>query len=531
MSFLSAVGKRRLALIVAALFALGVLAMACAPAEDEVEPDDPEEPTEEELKVGGEIIVANNADVDTLDPGQYTDLYSGRVLSQIFDTLILMDFDGDFQPGLAEDWDIDEGGAVWTFYLREGVKFHDGTEMTAEDVKFSFNRLKDEDYGSPRRGDFVVIEEMNIIDDYTIEVILKEPNMVFMTDLGVGYIVPKHYVEEVGDSEFAEKPIGTGPFAFVEHRVDDYTELEAFVEHWAGRPYLDRLTFRPIPEVSTRIVELETDGIQVMAEVPGEELERLADEPGIKVDTVTGTNWRVLAMNTDREPFNDPNVRKAIAHAIDKERIIETVYPGTSIPAEGPIPPTSWAHDPEFEGRSYDLERAKDYLAESDYPDGFEATLMISEGEEIYREAPLIQSMLAELDVKIDIQSLEWGTFLERLTTQDFDMLRVGWTTNVEPDSLLYNTFHSSSDQFNMFGYENPRVDELLDKGRVEPDIDRRTEIYREAQQLIVEDAPGVFIYHDERVLAYRDYVEDMKPYFTGGFLFKTPFVNVWMSK
>ncbi|MFO8060981.1 MAG: ABC transporter substrate-binding protein [Bacillota bacterium] len=516
----------KMALILTMTLVMAVAAWGCSPAGEEGEPE-----PGGEARAGGEIIVGNNADVDTLDPGQYTDLYSGRVISQIFETLLTMDFDGEFGPGLAEDWDIQEGGAVWVFNLREGVKFHDGTEMTAEDVKFTLDRLKDEDYGSPRRADFAVIEEMTVVDDYTLEVVLQEPNMVFMTDLLSGHVVPKHYVEEVGDAEFASAPIGTGPFAFVEYRVDDYTELEAFDDYWGGRPSLDGLTFRPIPEVSTRIVELETGGIHVMGEVPGEELDRLAEEPGIEVATVTGTNWRVLAMNTEREPFDDPNVRKAIAHAIDKQRIIDTVYPGTSIPAQGPIPPTSWAYDPDFEGRNFDLDRAREYLAESNHPDGFEATLMVSEGEEIHREAPLIQRMLTELDIEIDIQSLEWGTFLERLTTQDYDMLRVGWTTNVEPDSLLYNTFHSSSEQFNMFGYNNARVDELLDRGRVEADIDKRTDIYREVQEILVEDVPGVFIYHDERVLAYRDNVQDLKPYFSGDFMFKTPFVDVWLSE
>ena len=511
------------ALVLALVFILGVAILGCAGTE--------EEPGANGAVRGGDLIVANNADVDTLDPGQQTDLYSGRVTAQVFEPLLFMDFEGEFQPGLAEDWDIEEDGAKWTFYLREGVKFHDGTEMTAEDVEFSLNRLKDEEYGSPRRGDFAVIEQMTIIDDYTIEILLEGPNMVFMTDLLMGYIVPKAYVEEVGHSGLASDPIGTGPFAFVEHRVDDYTLLEAFDDYWGGRPNLDSLRFRPIPEATTRIVELETGGIHLMSEVPGEEMERLADEPGIEVDSVTGTNWRVLAMNTDRAPLDDPNVRKAIAHSIDKERIIETVYPGTSIPAEGPIPPTSWAYDPDFEGRNYDVDRAMEYLAESDYPEGFEATLMISEGEEIRREAPLLQSMLAEVGIDISIQSLEWGTFLERLTTQDYDMLRVGWTTNVEPDALLYNTFHSSSQQFNMFGYHNPRVDELLDRGRTEPDLEERTAIYREVQELIVEDAPGAFVYHDERVIAYRDNVHELRPYFSGAFLFKTPFIDVWMSE
>lgn len=471
---------------------------------------------------GGEIIIGNNADAKVLDPHLSTDLYSSRVYSQIFETLVVTDFAGEYTPNLATDWTIEEGGKVWTFELREGVKFHDGTDMTAEDVKFSFERLKDPETQSPHRPDFAGIETIEVLDDHTVKVTLAEPSGVFISGLLSGYVVPKHLVEEQGE-EFNKNPVGTGPFTFVEWVPDDRIVLEAFADYWGGAPKPERLVYRPIPETSTRVVELETGGINIMGELPGQEIERLEGEDGLTLDSIIGTNYRLLGFNTSREPFNDPLVRQAIAHAIDKQKLIDVVYPGVAIPAEGPIPPTSWAYDESFKGPQFDVEKAKELLAQSSRPDGFETTLMVSEGEIGQRDAVVIQSMLAAIGITVKIETVEWGTFLDRMTTsRDYDMLRVGWTVTGEPDSLLYNVFHSSSDQFNFTEYRNAEVDDLLDEGRRETDQAERIKIYQQAQEIIVEEVPMIFLYHERRVVAYTDDVQGFKPHPSGGFFFKT---------
>ena len=475
------------------------------------------------VPTGGELIIGNNADAKVLDPHLSTDLYSARVYDQIFETLVDIDFDGNYVPVLATDWEIEEDGKVWTFTLREGVKFHDGEEMTSEDVKFSLERLKDPETNSPHRPDFVGIETVETPDPYTVRVTLAEPSGVFISGLLNGAIVPKHVVEQAGE-QFNTSPVGTGPFKFVEWVPDDRIVVEAFEDYWGGRPKLDRLVFRPIPETSTRLVELETGGIHLTGEVPGQELERLESTEGITVDSVIGTNYRILAMNTSRPPFDDPLVRQAIAHVINKQQLIDTVYPGVAVKAEGPIPPTSWAYDENFKGRDFDLERAKELMAQSSYPDGFETTLMVSEGEIGQRDAVVLQSMLQAINIKVNIETVEWGTFLDRMTARNYDMLRVGWTTTPEPDSLLYNVFHSTSEQFNFTAYNNPEVDRLLDEGRRETDMEQRAEIYRQIQQIVVEEAPMVFLYHERRIVAYDDGVTGFRPHLSGTFLFKNSF-------
>ncbi len=479
------------------------------------------EPASNDVPVGGELIIGNNADASVLDPHLSTDLYSSRVYNQLFETLIASDFEGNYVPVLATDWEIEEDGRVWVFTLREGVKFHDGEEMTAEDVKFSLERLKDPATASPNRPNFEGIETIETPDDYTVRVTLAEPSGVFISGLGNGYILPQHAVEELGE-DFNTNPVGTGPFKFVEWIPDDSISLEVFEDFWDGRANLDRLVFRPIPETSTRIVELETGGIHLAGELPGQELERLETTDGLVVDSVIGTNYRLLGLNTSRAPFDDPLVRQAIAHAIDKQQLIDTVYPGVAVKAEGPLPPTSWAYDESFTGRDFDLETAKELMAQSAHPDGFEATLLISEGDIGQRDAVILQSMLAELNIELSVETLEFGTFLDRVTTQNYDMMRIGWTTTPEPDALLYNVFHSASEQFNFTAYSNAEVDALLDEGRRVTDMEERAEIYRQVQEIVVEEVPMVFLYHERRIVGYDDAIVGFQPHFSGAFNFKT---------
>lgn len=476
-----------------------------------------------DVATGGEMIVGNNADAKVLDPHLSTDLYSSRVYDQIFENLVAVDFEGRYVPVLATDWEIQEDGKVWVFNLRQGVKFHDGEEMTSEDVKFSLERIKDPATNSPHRPDFAGIEAVETPDDYTVKVTLAEPSGVFISALLSGAIVPKHVVEQDAEG-FNTHPVGTGPFKFVEWVPDDRIVVEAFEDYWGGRPKLDRLVFRPIPETSTRLVELETGGIQLTGEVPGQELERLENTEGIGVDSVIGTNYRILAMNTSRAPFDDPLVRQAIAHVVNKQQLIDTVYPGVAIKAEGPLPPTSWAYDENFKGRDFDLDKAKELMAQSSHPDGFETTLMVSEGEIGQRDAVVLQSQLQAINIKLNIETVEWGTFLDRMTSRNYDMLRVGWTTTPEPDSLLYNVFHSTSQQFNFTAFNNPEVDRLLDEGRRETDMEERAKIYQQIQQIVVDEAPMVFLYHERRIVAFDDAVTGFKPHLSGAFLFKTDF-------
>ncbi|MFO7942466.1 MAG: ABC transporter substrate-binding protein, partial [Bacillota bacterium] len=419
---------------------------------------------------GGVLVVGNSADVDSLDPHLAADLYTARICDQIFDTLVRLDYDGRYVGSLAESWEVEEEGRIWKFRLRDDVICHDGETLDPEDVVFSFERILDPETESPRRDELSLVEEVkvNSEDDHTLTVVLSEPNGAFLSLLLNVYVVPEHLVSELDGGA-----AGTGPFVLEEWVTEERIELSAFEDYWAGSPLLDGLVFRPIPEVSTRVVELETGGIHLMDEVPGEDLERLEEDEEVELTTAIGSNYSVLGLNMDREPFDDPMVRRAIAHAVDRKRLVDTVYPGTAVVAEGPLPPSSWAHDPEFSGPDFDLERAREYMENSRVPDGFSTEMLISEGDRMERGAVLLQSMLAEIGIDVEITSLEWGTFLGQLISRDYDMLRVAWTTDPEPDALLYSLLHSDSEMLNFTGFDDSGVDDLLDEGRRETDVDR----------------------------------------------------------
>ncbi len=484
-----------------------------------------------EPETGGTLVIGNNADVDSLDPHLAADLYTVRVCDQIFDTLIRLDFSGDYVGSLAESWDVADEGRTWELTLRQDVYFHDGEPLTADDVVHSFRRIMDPEFDSPRRGDLAGVDGVEGItgdgdDPDRVNITLVEPNGAFLSTLLNIHIVP------VPDADAREwVPVGSGPFKFGEWVPEERVALERFADYWGGASPLEGLVFRPIPEVSTRVVELETGGIHLMDEVPGEDMERLEDMEGIEIDSTVGSNYSVLGLNTTREPFDDPMVRQAIAHAIDRERLVEVVYPGTAVAADGPLPPSSWAYDEDFNGPAHDLERAANYMENSSVPDGFSAELLISEGERMQRGAILIQSMLEEIGIELEIVTQEWGTFLQSLMGREYDMLRVAWTTDPEPDALLYSLLHSGSEMLNFSGFASEEVDSLLDRARVESDVSERARMYREVQSIVVAEAPMIYLLHENHVAAYPEEVRDFRPHLTGAYYFQSSFgAATWMA-
>ncbi len=288
---------------------------------------------------------------------------------------------------------------------------------------------------------------------------------------------------------------------------------------------MDRVQFRFIPEGSVRLAELEAGGVDLIAGVPAPDLRRLRVSLLVDLHEVIGTNYRLIAFNTSVKPYDDVRVRQAIAMAIDKKKLVDVVWQERAVLAEGPLPPTSWAYDERFRGHPYNPTRARQLLAEAGLAGGFEMNYLISESEELRREAPLLIDMLRPLNITVKVTVVDFPTLLQRLLRAEYDTLRVGWTTNPEPDSLLYSPFHTSAiGGFNFTKYRNPRVDELLDRGRTITNQAERVRIYREAQRLIVQDAPMVFLFHEKRTYATRKAVVGFKPHVSGWIVLKTPY-------
>jgi peptide/nickel transport system substrate-binding protein len=473
----------------------------------------------------GTFRIGLEAQPTTMDPALSTDLYSTQVYSQIQEGLVMLDPQGAPRPALAESWTPAGDGKSWTFKLRPNVKFHDGTDFIAEDVKYTIDRILAPETRSPQRGLLSQIASVEVVDKATVRINTRAAFAPILTNLAIAaYIVPRAAHTRLG-RDFARRPVGTGPYKMVEWVPDERIVLEANPDYYAGRPSFDRVQFRFVPEASVRLAELESGGLDLIAGIPAQDLKRLRVSLLVDLQEVVGTNYRLYGFNTSVKPYDDLRVRQAIAHAIDKAKIVDVVWPGRGVVAEGPIPPTSWAFDERFKGIPYNLNRARQLMAEAGLANGLEMNLMMPEGEENRREVALIIDMLRQINVTVKVTVLDFPSFLDRLLKANYDVLRVGWTVNPEPDSLLYSPFHSSAiGGFNFVKLRNSKVDELLDRGRVVSNQNERIRIYREAQRIIVQQVPMVFLFHEKRTYAHRKTVTGFRPHVSGWIVLKTPY-------
>jgi peptide/nickel transport system substrate-binding protein len=465
------------------------------------------------------------ADVVTLDPQMATDLYSGMAYAQMFEPIVQRDFKGEPAPALASKWQVAEDKVTWTFTIRTGVKFHNGKEMSMEDVKFSVDRMLDPQAASPRQAQFAAAIASVAVAGDTLTIKLKQPNAAFLSLMANCYVVPKEVVTSLGKDGFAKAPVGTGPYKFVERKADDHVTLAAFDGYWGGKPAIDEVILRPIPDASTRTVELETGGIDMMPSVAPADVDRIKKNSNLKIETVTGANFRFLFFNMEKPPFNDKRMRQAVAYAINKDQIVKTIYPGVAEVAVGPIPPMSFAYDKNLKGIAYDPEKAKALLKEIGNVPPIE--FLTSSGDLNAREGQLIQAMLTAVGFKVTVKTLEWGAFLDTTKNGNYQFARLGWTTTPEPNELVYNRYHTGKPDFNTSRYSNKQLDDLLDQGLIEQDQAKRTQIYQEAQRIIVDEVPEFHIFHEARVYGLNKKVQGFKGHYGGGIYLWAPELGV----
>ncbi|MFO7172468.1 MAG: glutathione ABC transporter substrate-binding protein [Bacillota bacterium] len=449
------------------------------------------------------IVVAQGADAVTLDPHKTNDQPSSRVMKQIYDTLVEQTEDLELKPGLATEWNqIDD--VTWEFKLRQGVKFHNGETLTARDVKFTFDRLVDPETKAPAAFLLEPVQEVQVVDDYTVRIVLKYPFAPILSHLAhtAASILNEKAVTEAGE-DYGSKPIGTGPFKFVSWTKGSHIELERFDEYWGGPAKAQKLTFRNIPEGATRAIELETGAIDIAYNIEPQDYERLQGDPNIQLvrDMTLSTNY--IGFNVQKPPFDKLEVRQAINHAVNVDEIIEHILQNIGQKARGPISPLVWGAHPDLKGYEYDPEKAKELLAKAGYPNGFETTLWTNDNPVRVKIAEKVQADLAKIGVSVKIEVVEWGKYLEDTAAGKHDMFILGWVTVTgDADYGLYPLFHSSQhgSPGNRTFYTNPRVDELLDKGRQSSNPEERLQAYREAQELITADAPWLFLNVGEEV-------------------------------
>lgn len=494
--------------------AAGLLCVGCARDKwmdgEWVVPDEPVS--------GGMCIIALQSDGRTLDPHRVTDAASMRLIENLYGTLMqYTDVYGEVAPYLASAVERSEDQRTYTFTIRDDVRFHySHRPMTAADVKYSIRRIMEEQI---RAEQFRHLKAMSTPDLHTLVIELEQPVAPFLTYLAhpMNAVVDREVVE-THDGRLDRAAGGTGPFRLVEWRRDRHLLMERHPDyHMDGLPRLDQVRWRPISDETVRTTALRNREIHGMLDVPDKDRVLLERTGYLEIQSVPGTFWEYVGLNTTRPPFDDPRARQAVAWAIDRDMINRIVKLGRATVADGDfLPPNHWAYSGQSVYPQRDLDAARKALVEAGLSEGFRTTLRVGSAFPYQvAAAQIIKQQLTEIAIDVEIVSEESGIFFDALGRQDFEMTVVGWLGFVDPDEWFYNIFHSDG-VWNQQGYTNERVDEWLEAARMETNRSRRKEIYADIQRLILEEAPVVLLYVNEQTSAFLRELRDFSAHPTG---------------
>ena len=484
-------------------------------------------PAEAQVR-GGTLRIGMDADNTTMDPHRSTAAVDRQVYNNVYGKLVDLDAKFGIVPQLAQSWEIKNGGLTYVFKLRHGVKFHDGTDFNAEVVKWNFDRMRDPELASPRRSEIAPVKDVKVVDPHTIEITLSAPFSPLLTVLTdrAGMMVSKAAVEKFKD-DFARNPVGTGPFRFGEWVKDDHLTLKRFDGYWEqGRPYLDEVVYKPIPDSSVRFTALRTGQIDVMHQIHPKDVSPAKSERGLKVSEIPSLWWQGMHLNNQAAPFTNKALRQALWYAVDRSVIQRVVYYGQGAPAWGPFPPSQWAQDREFADWKRDVAKAKAKLAEGGQPNGFAFTIKGWNQPTQVQELQVIQAQLKDIGVDMKVELLEFGKLLADLNSHNFVAIRLGWSGRPDPDGNAHSFLHSKGG-LNRVRYSNPKMDDLLDRARSEPELGKRKALYNEVTRLAAEDAPYVWLHHDAEVKVWTEAVRGFEHIGDGMLRMK----GVWLEK
>ncbi len=507
--------------IVGAALIIVFAVSACGPPTEE---DATEEPTEPSVLYAGV-----GADPTNLDPRRSTDTASWNITNIVYAGLFYIGDNLEIVPSVAREIEIPDD-QTYIFHLHEGVLFHDGVELTAEDVKYTYDTFRCPDFGARNISFYEPIEEIIVHDPYKVEFRLSEPSAPIIYYLWRG-IIPKHIAEEKGDEFFETNPVGAGPFVFKEWLANDRVVVEAFDDYFDGRPQIDQIVFRVLPEHTTKVVELETGGVHVVDSLLPEDVQRLQEDDRLEVTIRPGTGFDYFSFDHQNPPFDDRRVRQAFAYGLDRQTIVDHVYHGLREIAYSPIIPTSWGHNPNVTKFEYDPHKATELFADLGYADGFTADLKISEDATRREIAEIAQHQMQEFDISLEIVEQEWGAFYQDILDSDFDLYILGWGAQTDPDRGVYRQFHSS--QWPPVGanrqrFANERVDELLDMARVTTDQDERQEYYFEIQEILAEEQSYVYLSYTVFLSAYSTELKNYPG--RGGYMTWLPLKDAYLE-
>lgn len=487
--------------------AMALFTTGCGSATDDGTTGNNEAGTGEEVTDGetnetvgrDRVVVAQGGDATSLDLHAANDSPSSQITSQIFETLVRQDANMEIIPGLATEWrKVDD--RTWEFDIKQGVTFHNGEPLTAHDVAFTFKRATASPSVVAIVGE-IDPEGIEVVDEYTVRIATFEPFAPILAHLahtasGIMSEAAVTALEEAGEN-VGQNPVGTGPFQFVSWTTGDNIVLERFDGYHGDKPVFRELVFRVITETPSRYIELETQGVDIALGIGPSDIPRFDSNPDLNLLRESNFSTAYIGFNMNVAPFDNVLVRRAINYAINVESIVEHVLDGFGEVANGPLGQNVFGAHPNLPANEFNIERAKELMAEAGFEDGFETTIWTNENTERVQIITAIQAMLREIGITAHIEQMEWGSYLDRTARGEHEMFILGWVSVTgDADYGLFPLFHSSvsAEAGNRTFFANDEVDRLLEAGRATTDPEERLAIYAEVQEIIVEEAPWIFL-------------------------------------
>lgn len=451
------------------------------------------------------LNVALSGDILAIDPQQTGGTPTETIKAHVFDTLVTLNSDGTFSPNLATEWNASKDGTEWTFKLREGVKFHDGSDFTADDVVRTYTRLINNEYGANRVGDFPNFLGAEKVDEYTVVLKTDGPvgNFLNLLSYGGGAIMSADAIDTFKD-DIGNKPIGTGPYKVTDWASGDHADVTVNEDYWGDAPKIKNLHFVTAPEASTRTNMLLTGEAGFAVDIEANDIKEI-DDSGVAEIRYDDTN-RVaqIGFNLEKEPFNNPLVRQAMNYAIDKEAIVSGIMNGTATVANNVVAANVYGYvDGDF---TYDPNKAKELLAEAGYPDGFETTLWTPQGR-YYKDKETclaVADQLSKVGIKVNVEVHDWATYLTELRVpmdegNQVEMYMLGWECYTQEAGYslgaLFTKRTMPPNGWNVNFYTNPEVESLVSKIQQSMDSKERFDLIQKALKIVSSDAPWIPIY------------------------------------
>lgn len=477
------------------------------PVEEPVEEPE-EEPVEEIIEPSGTLVVAHSEKMEALDPQARLQIHSYNIALMIYDSLVNVSDNGEVLPRLATSWEqVDE--LTWKFTLRDDVTFHNGEPFTSESVKFTLDRLTNPDTGSAQAGVWAAYVDVDTSDPYVALIQTSVPDGTILTNLALTAMLPPVAGPTL---DFTTEAIGTGPFKFVERVLDDHLTMEANEDYWGDVPRIQTVIIRDIPEATTMVSAFETGEVDLVWGIPPEERDRLDSLPGLSVVENPTFTVRFLWMNAGIEPFNNPDVRAAIRHAIDIDAIVDVLFAGQAVKATGCVAQGVVGYCQQ-QPHAYDPEKAIELLAQAGYPNGFDTEIKVPTYLPKQREkAEVIAGYLADVGINAQVVIQDQALWIEDLLALNWDLNLLGTgTITGDADFTLRRIYDSAAKRT---GYENEELDELLRSQQSEGDLDTRLNMLCQACDILWNDGPTLWTFQTTWLYGVSDRVEGFSPRF-----------------